>query len=134
VNGSKNIKITTHIKQNRLYLQISGRLTKKDLDSLYTDVRFCVADLKPGFDVITDLSHCTFANLTGVPTYVKIMNFLIGSKVGEIVRITRRESTIHRQISNFTAACQGYRPIYVTTLEEAEAILEKSDRHHPATT
>lgn len=121
-------KIKIDIPKNRLLLQFSGKIDKKQLNSLYTDIRFSVADLKPGFHVISDLTNCKIANLNTLPTLCNIMNFLIESKVGEVIRITHRKSVMHRQILNFSARRQGYKPIYVSTFEEAEEYLENSER------
>lgn len=120
-------KVDADIAKNRLTFCFSGTITRKQLDALYTDVRFCVADLKPGFHVISDLSECTLASLNCIPTFRKIMNFLIENKVGEVLRVTRHQSLIHRQLLNFSARMQGYKPIYVSSIEEAEEFLENSD-------
>lgn len=115
--------VTANIKKNRLYFTIVGRLTKKELDSLYTDVRFCVADLQPGFDVITDLSKCTLTSLAGLPTFLKIAHYLISSQVGHVVRVINDNSLLFRQALNFAAKFQGYETTNVTTMEEAEETL-----------
>ena len=65
------LKVKADIVKNRLYLAIGGKAVKKDLDKLYTDVRFYVADLRSGFDVITDLSECSLGHLNGVSTFRK---------------------------------------------------------------
>lgn len=121
--ATKKTTVKADIGRNRLIFTITGWLTKKDLDNLYTDVRFCVADLKPGFHVITDLSACTLGSLTGIGTFRKIMNYLLEKEAGQVVRITRPSSLIHRQIINFSARIQGYKPVYAETLEEAERLL-----------
>lgn len=121
--AAKKSTVKADIGKNRLIFTIAGWLTKKDLDNLYTDVRFCVADLKPGFQVITDLSACTLGSLAGIATFRKIMNYLLEKEAGQVVRITRHASLIHRQILNFSARMQGYKPVYVQTLEEAEQVL-----------
>jgi hypothetical protein len=87
-----NLKVKADIGKNRLYFTISGKVVREDLDKLYTDVRFGVADLKPGFDVISDLSECNLGHLSGVPTFRKIMNFLISKRVGEVVRVINSNS------------------------------------------
>ncbi|MFH0784896.1 MAG: PilZ domain-containing protein [Pseudomonadota bacterium] len=120
------MKVKADISKNRLYLVIAGQVVKEEMDKLYTDVRFCVADLKPGFDVISDLSECNILHLSGVPTFRKIMNFLITKEVGDVVRIINRKSLIFKQILNLSSRICGYKPIYVSTLEEAEEKLEKS--------
>ena len=52
-----SLKVKADIIENRLYFKFSGKAEKDDLDKLYTDVRFLVADLTPGFDVIKDFSE-----------------------------------------------------------------------------
>lgn len=112
------------VKQNRLYIKIARKIHKQDLNSLYTDIRFSVADLSPGFNVITDLSECTIASLNGVSTFRKISNFLIENRVGTVVRIMNDKSILFRQFVNFSARSQGYMPIIVSTLNEAESQIE----------
>ncbi|WP_136810345.1 hypothetical protein [Desulfosediminicola flagellatus] len=126
VNSTSKVKVD--IPKNRILFQFSGKIDKKQLNSIYTDIRFCVADLKPGFHVITDLSDCRIGHRNCLPTLSNILNFLIESKVGEVIRITKRKSRVHRQILNFSARRQGYKPVYVATFEEAEQYLENSDR------
>jgi hypothetical protein len=123
-----NLKVKANIGKNRLYFTIAGKASKEELDKLYTDVRFCVADLKPGFDVISDFSECSLGHLSGVPTFRKIMNFLIIKGIGDVVRIVNTKSIIFNQILNLSSRICGYKPIYVSTLEEAEEKLEKSVR------
>lgn len=94
------------------------------MDNLYTDVRFSVADLQPGFDVITDLSECTLAHLSGIPTFRKIMTFLIANGVGQVVRVMNGSSLIYKQIVNLSSRISGYKPSYVYSLEEAEEKLD----------
>jgi len=120
------LKVKANIGKNRLYFTFIDQTVKKELDKLYTDVRFCVADLQPGFDVISDFSQCSFMHLSSISTFRKIMNFLISNKVGEIVRIIDNDSLVYKQISNLSSMICSYRPLYVTNLEEAEEKLEKS--------
>ncbi len=114
------MKVKADIKKNRLYFKISGKISKKEMDNLYTDVRFSVADLQPGFDVITDLSECTLAHLSGIPTFRKIMTYLIANGVGQVVRVMNGSSLIYKQIVNLSSRISGYKPSYVYSLEEAE--------------
>lgn len=132
--------VKTNISLNRLYITLSGNVSGKDLDNLYTDVRFGVADLAPGFDVINDLTACSFAKLNGVKTFTKMANFFIANKVKTIVRVVQKKQIVTKQIANYELRKHGYKVIYVQTLEEAEKELESTqDRsslrfhllHHP---
>ena len=86
-----NLKIKNNIKKNRLYFTFSGMPTKEEMDRLYTDVRFNVSDLQPGFDVISDFSECKLVHLNGIKTFVKIMNYLLVNGVGEVVKSYKRK-------------------------------------------
>lgn len=123
---NKAPKVVANIAKNRLHITIVGKLSKKNLDELYTEVRFCVADLRPGFAVITDLSNCTIAALSGIPTFRKITNYLITNKLGRVVRVIDEKQVVLRQLSNFTAKIQGYKADHFYSLAEAEAALSKA--------
>ena len=113
-------KVKADIKKNRLYITLPSIANATELQKIYTDIRFCVADLKPGFDVITDLSQCTIGHLKGIPTLRKIMDFLVVNQMGRVVRIVGDMSVALRQLIGIASKFQCYKPVYVTTLEEAE--------------
>jgi len=116
-------KVTADLKKNRLCVVIASTVTKTELNKVYTDIRFCVADLKPGFDVITDLSCCTIGHLSGLATFKKIMDYLVVNKVGRVIRIVGGTNIVFKQLLAIAAKFQSYKPIYVATLQEAEEVL-----------
>ena len=122
------VKVDT--KKNRLFLKFSGSVSKKELDKVYTDVRFAVADLLPGFSVINDLTECSLCHINAVATYKKISNYLIRNGVKDVVRIINKESVVLRQFLNFAARFAEYIPMYASTLEEAEELLDKTDKRN----
>ena len=77
MTGSK-AKVRTDIKKNRLYITLPTCINTKELEKIYSDVRFGVADLKPGFDVVTNLNHCSIGHLSAIPTLRKITAYLAG--------------------------------------------------------
>ncbi len=117
--------VSANIKKNRLYITLQGIISKKEAERIYTDIRFCVSDLEPGFAVITDLSYGRIGHLSGITTFRKIMNFLLEKQVGLIVRITGQARAIYLQMLKFSDIAQKYEPKYVSTREEAEALLDK---------
>jgi hypothetical protein len=121
-----NLKVDADIHHNRLYFNFVGIATQKEMEGLYTDVRFCLADLKPGFDVISDYSECTLIHLNSIPALKKIMSFLIENGLGEIVRVLQSDRIAHKQVLNLATRVQGYKPIYVSNLDEAEEELKKA--------
>jgi len=124
------LKVRVDIKRNRLYCSIVGKISKSDMENFYTDVRFGVADLKPGFDVITDLTNCNFGHLAAIPAFRKVTHYLAGKGVGEVVRVVNPKSMIYRQAMNFASRAQGYKPVYVSTLQEAEEFLNHPEKRN----
>lgn len=123
IQGSK---VRADIKRNRIYITIPFNVSKKELEKVYTDVRFCVADLKPGFDVVTDLTGCSVGHLNGIPILRKISDYLVTYKAGDIIRVVGKTSLIFKQLLRIASKFQGYKPFYVSTLEEAEEKLTGS--------
>lgn len=119
-------KVVADIKRNRLSITLASTVSKKELEKIYTDVRFCVADLTSGFDVITDLSQCRIGHLNSLSTLRKIMDYLVVHQPGEIIRIVGRSSLVFKQLLRFATRIQGYKPIYVTSVEEAEEKLRQA--------
>lgn len=127
-NTEKRLKVKADIKKNRLYFTIAGSVEKADLDRLYTEVRFCVADLKPGFDVITDLTACGLGHLSSLPTFRKITHYLASKGVRDVVRIMNPGTVILHQILNFASRAASYKSFWVSSRQEAEEFLEQSAR------
>jgi len=119
MTGSK-AKVRTDIKKNRLYITLPTCINTKELEKIYSDVRFGVADLKPGFDVVTNLNHCSIGHLSAIPTLRKITAYLVANKVGRVVRIVGNMSVILKQLIALSSKFHCYKPVYVLTEEEAE--------------
>jgi hypothetical protein len=117
-------KVRTDIKRNRIYITLPTSINTKELEKIYSEVRFGVADLKPGFDVVTDLTHCSIGHLSAIPTLRKITAYLVANKVGRVVRIVGNMSLILKQLINLASKFHCYKPVYVLTAEEAEEELK----------
>ncbi len=124
----KTPKAIANIAKNRLHITIAGKLSKENLDKLYTEIRFCVNDLAPGFIVITDLSQCTIGFLSAIPTFRRITNYLIENKVGRVVRVVDEDKVILKQLINFTSNISGYKADHFQSLEEVETVLSNSEK------
>lgn len=120
VDCKPKIKAVADIKKNRLYLTIAGNIDSKYLEKLYTDIRFCVADLKKGFDVISNVSQCNMLYISSFLVYKKIIDFLIANKVGEVVRITRNGNISYKQLINFSEKIQCYKTIHANDETDAD--------------
>jgi hypothetical protein len=108
---SRKSSVTANIGENRLVITLRGILSKKDVEALYTDIRFCVSDLKPEFNVITDMTECNFGHLSGISSLRKIVDFLLTKNVGTIVRVVGRSRIIFQQLEKLAGKREGYKEI-----------------------
>jgi MFS superfamily sulfate permease-like transporter len=114
--------VAAEIKRNRLVVKLRGAITKKNAERLYTDIRFCVADLQPGFAVITDLSEARIGHLSAIGTFQKITSFLVEKKVGPVIRVVGSAGVFFRQLSRVSGDVD-YKPMYAQNMAEAEILL-----------
>ncbi|MBM9515108.1 PilZ domain-containing protein [Desulfogranum marinum] len=114
------IRARADIDKNRLHLNFNGIVTKKKMEELYTDLRFCVPDLSPGFDLVSDYSECKLLQLHSIPTLKKIIGYLIENGLSETVRIIKKDHISYNQILNLNVRVQGYIPIYASSQDEAD--------------
>lgn len=119
-----NFKVHADIKNNLLKITFANDFKKRDLERLYTDVRFAVADMQPGFIVIADYSDCNLVNLDSLPVFGKLIQFLISNNVSEVIRILPKTKLFKTQIINFTSQCSAYHPIVTYTADDAKKILD----------
>ncbi len=82
-----SLRVKVDVARNRLYIFIAGEITKKSLDQFFTEVRFGIADLKPEYNIITDLTQCHIGHLSAIPTFRKIMHYVSSHGVKDIIRV-----------------------------------------------
>jgi len=121
-------KVTADLKSNRLNITLPTTASQKEVEKIYTDIRFCIADLKPGFCVVTDYSQCTFAHLSAISPMRQIMDYLVSKQPGNIIRVMGKTGLITKQLLRFTDKFQSYTPVYVNTYEEAEEYLANNTK------
>ena len=115
--------VSADIKRNRLIIKLRGDVPKKDAERIYTDIRFCVSDLKPGFAVINDLTEARIGHLSAIDTFKKITAYLAEKNVGPVVRVVGNAKIIFQQFSKLTMHINGYQPMYAKNMEETEVLL-----------
>jgi hypothetical protein len=123
--------VTADVKRNRLIIRLRGSVPRKDIERIYTDLRFCVADLTPGFAVITDLTEARIGHLSGIDTFIKITRYLSEKKVGPVIRVVGQAKVIFNQIAKLSQQITGYQATYAKSMEEAELILADMTENQP---
>jgi hypothetical protein len=120
-----SLTVRADVIENRLYFKLSGNFAKEEIDKLYTDVTFLVADLTPGYDVIADFSECDIDQIKG-KSLKKISNYLIVNGLGEVVRVIDGNSLLYDLAKTHPSLSSGFIPVYAKTYEEAKETLKNS--------
>lgn len=122
------MQVKVNMEKNILYMKLTGKVSLDVLREAYTNVRFAVADMKPGFGAITDLRECDLCYLDGVTTYKRIMKHVVGNGVGEVVRIIDENGLLFKQLQGLSQRITAYLPVYVKSQEEAEHKIDSNRR------
>ncbi len=130
VDCKPKIKAIADIKKNRLLITISGLVNSKSLDGLYTDIRFCISDLKSEFDVICDISKCNVMCVESFKIYKKIINFFINNNVGQFVKIVDYDNVSYKQMLNYDKNVKGFRSIYIQNVENIDEEINRLQKRN----
>lgn len=122
-------KVEGNYKANRLSYTAPAHVTKSNLDRFFTDLRFCISDMQPNFDVVGDFSNCNLMYLNSTGTLRYIMQYLLEKRIRDKIRVVS-DNFLSRQLKTVTARQRVYEPIYVSTLHEAESHLATERRRN----
>ncbi len=125
---SLSSKVRIDISNNRIYCTFARKSTAQELAEMSADIQRLVPELKPGFDVVEDMSRCHLFQLAALPTLRKIMHYLVNNGAREVIRIVDRQSTLFRQFTNLSMRLRSYKPIYVNSPAEADDLLDQAQR------
>ncbi|MFO7765357.1 MAG: PilZ domain-containing protein [Pelovirga sp.] len=126
MNLTANVRID--IARNRLYCTFAEKSTAQELAELSADIQRRVPELEPGFDVVEDMSRCHLFQLAALPTLRNIMHYLVNRGAREVIRVVDKKSTVFRQFTNLSVRLRSYKPIYVSSMAEADDLLNQSQR------
>lgn len=118
--------IRTDLSKNRLYIRIEGFFREPDAAPVWPALESALAELRPGFDVITDLSGFK-PGLPGAASNLR--------RAGELVKAKGRRRAVRVAGKLVTGLMQYKRELkgmfdeemtrYASSIEEAERILDE---------
>lgn len=114
-------------EKNRLFINVTGVLNDENIEHIKDSLLEHIDELQPGFHVVTDMTQIGFGYLSGLPALKSVMNILAEKQVGTVVRVGMKGSIVLKQIAKATQLGGTYKPVYVSTIEEAEAILDEEN-------
>lgn len=117
--------IITDPEKNRLIITMVGFLSKKEAESIAEEVMRETLKLKPGFDVINDISNFRMGLDETEIVLKETIDFLISKEVNKIIRIVGSSRAGILQFAKATGKRDKYNTQFVPTMEEAENYLKK---------
>lgn len=121
-------QVRIDVSNNRLYCAFSEKSTTQELTELLADIQRLVPELKPGFDVVEDMSRCQLFQLAALPALRRIMHYLVSKGARDVIRVVDKKSTVFKQLVNLAMRLRSYKPIYVNSVAEAQELLNQSKR------
>jgi hypothetical protein len=118
---ANKMDIRADVTKNRLYLILSGFFEDPEMTAVADKCIAEVKKLKPGFDIINDISQCKSASDKGIMELLRAQTFIKQSGVNKVVRITG--DIITQAQFNRQAKEAGYSAETAASIAEAEKIL-----------
>jgi len=109
--------------KNRLYLSLIGVISIQEAAKVKDEIINDVANLKPGFDVINDLSKYIHGDDSAAMYLQEVTRYFIAKEVKRIVRIVGQSKTGLMQFAKYSQLDGKVNVKYVPTIEEAEQVL-----------
>jgi hypothetical protein len=118
--------IYANVSKNRLYLILHGFFTDDEVHKSITRTIAEIKKLRPGFDIINDISDFKPATPVGAEDIKQAQLFAKEHGAKRIIRVLGKDkiaSTISAMQFSRTSRIAGYEADMVATVEEAEKLL-----------
>ncbi|MDY7031865.1 MAG: hypothetical protein SVY10_08140 [Thermodesulfobacteriota bacterium] len=120
------LEVRSDIFKNRLYMKLEGYFTDGEVKEAADKVIKEVDKLKPGFDIINDISTFKPASPKGINDIQKAIKYCSDYGLKRAMRIAPSSYFAASQFSRISKEVGGYDVETVASLEEAERILDKN--------
>jgi len=114
--------VTAQVEKNRLYITLSGHLDDSEQKEASLAIIGEAGKLKPGFDLISDVSRLRPTDDAGLKQLARVQEFLRDHGLRRAIRVTGIVLT-EIQMER-TGREVGYISLNAASLEEAERILD----------
>jgi hypothetical protein len=111
-------------EKNRLYITLEGFSTIEQVKAAERELREAANNLKPGFDLVNDISNYKPGTSEIVVLFRQIQEMLKNAGMGRVIRVVKKYTITDLQFVR-TAKDTGYNAVNVSSVEEADAILDK---------
>ncbi|MBF0289237.1 MAG: hypothetical protein HQM14_15575 [SAR324 cluster bacterium] len=121
-------ELRVDFEKNRLYITFIGQASVEDAESFLSELSYHIAELKPGFAIISNLLEQDFFLDEEVESLMPaVMKFLSNSGAGIVIRVIPEsllgDSTA--QLFDEKSSIAGYTAKTVHSIAEAEQLLDE---------
>lgn len=118
----------TDIERNRIYVTLKGRITAEESGQAARQIITDISTLKPGFDVVTDISEFEPVTKKETETLLKVHKVLAEKGVNRIARVvgTELKATVGKIQFERTSRQSKIVAENFDSLEDAERYLDGS--------
>lgn len=121
---SGDYEVTVDRELNRLYLALEGLLDEETAESHVEDMLAAADELRPGFDMVNDISEFTPMNEGATETIERGKRGLTERGVSAVVRVTGESVVGKMQFDRVAEGEEGYHVATAETVTDAEALLD----------
>jgi anti-anti-sigma regulatory factor len=117
------VDIDVDVGKNRIFLCVRGRVDDAEAKSIADSIIKEMGRLRPGFDIVTDLSQAEPLGPEGVNQFKRLLEAHRARKAGRAVRIVGRSKDVALQFARTSKELQ-HEPYLCFSREEAERWLD----------
>jgi hypothetical protein len=118
---------TADVSKNRLYITLKGSVGQGEYQQIASQAIDMIKKLKPGFDVVTDISEFEPATQKAAESLLLVHKALMDHGVNRIVRVVGKElkATVGKIQFERASRDAGIVADSVDSLEDAECLLDR---------
>ncbi|MBD3422051.1 MAG: hypothetical protein GF398_18215 [Chitinivibrionales bacterium] len=113
--------------RNILFAKFEGYIKDGEAEKAAQKLHVELQQLRPGFDIINDLTGYKFADVAAAQRLIGIMAHLKSRRVGRVVRVVNEDAVGVRQFKIAAERSNAYKAYYAKTVKDAEIMLGKAD-------
>ncbi len=120
----QKLEVRADIAKNRLYMIVGGFFTDEEMVKAVDQVIEGIKKLKPGFDIINDISEFRPATPQGAEEMKRAQLFAKSAGVGRVIRIVKSAVLGQMQFTRKSKEA-GYAGETAASIREAEEMLDR---------
>lgn len=112
-------------EKNRLYITIGKLDDREEIEATIHDIKTACKQLKPGFGCLTDLREYELISEEDEHHIYEAQKIMVEAGLSNVVRVVKKFGYLGHYQFDKTAKAAGYHARNVSTIDEAEKLLDE---------